>query len=114
MRLHNTTGDEMAWETRKRGGRYYTRGRKVNGRVIREYVGCGPAAIIAAAADQARIAERHAARVRARHVQEHCHSLEEPLEALDRICRTLSLIALNTAGYHQHHRGEWRKRREHS
>ena len=60
------------------------------------------------------IAERHAARVQARRVQAHCHRLEEPLDALDRICRTLSLIALNTAGYHQHHRGEWRKRREQS
>ena len=105
--------NEMGWETRKRGGRYYTRSSKVDGRVIREYLGCGPVAVLAAAADQARIAEREAARVQAQVAEEHFHSLEEPLDALDRTCRALALMALNGAGYHQHHRGEWRRRREH-
>ncbi len=103
----------MAWEKRKRGGIYFTRSHKVDGRVIREYFGCGRAAVLAAAADQARLAEREAARVQARSIEAHFHSLEEPLDALDRTCRALALMALNGAGYHQHHRGEWRRRREH-
>ena len=40
------------WEKRQRGGLYYTRSRKVGGRVVREYVGTGPLAGIAALMDE--------------------------------------------------------------
>src|SRR5256885_1095839 len=38
----------VGWD---KGGRYYTRSRKINGQVVREYVGSGPAADAAARSD---------------------------------------------------------------
>jgi hypothetical protein len=42
----------MGWEVRPNGRRYYTRSRKVNGKVVRSYVGTGVVGQMAAAADE--------------------------------------------------------------
>ncbi len=42
----------MAWESRERGGLYYTRSRREWGRVVRTYYGTGPIADQAAAQDE--------------------------------------------------------------
>ena len=101
----------MAWETRQRGGRYYTRSKKVNGRVVREYVGVGPAAELAAASDAQVRAQRQAQQAAWRVEQERIESAIAPREEFCDVVETLARASLLLAGYHRHHRGEWRRKR---
>jgi hypothetical protein len=102
----------MGWESRSRGGRYYTRSRRVGGRVVREYVGGGLLGELAAQQDaherQARQQQQHTwLQVQAR-VQAADATLADLCERTDFLVRA----ALLSAGYHQHHRGDWRRRRD--
>ena len=101
----------MGWETRRGQGRYYTRSRKVNGRIIREYVGTGLLAELAAQQDAETRAQRLAERERLQHEAARWASTGAPLSELSRLLDGLTAAALIAAGYHQHHRGAWRKRR---
>ena len=102
----------MAWETRGRGTRYYTRSRRVNGRVVRQYFGAGLIGELAAEMD----ADRRAELERKRHAweaeREEFEAIDEQVKELDQACASLMRSVLEEAGYHQHKRGEWRKRRD--
>lgn len=101
----------MAWETRKCGGRYYTRSRRVNGRVVREYIGTGPVAELIAAQCE----ERRRIRDERRAVwNAHTEDLESITALVDRCWKGVSGLTaavLVDNGFYRHHRGEWRKRR---
>jgi hypothetical protein len=105
----------MAWETRQRGTRYYTRSRKVAGRVVREYVGRGIVGELAAREDAERKAQRLAdlaRRQEARRREEaEARGLCALLADLDAAATTLTAATLGAAGYHRPNRGVWRKRR---
>ena len=101
----------MGWERRQRGGRYYTRSKKVNGRVVREYVGKGFTGELAAAADERERAQREAQQAAWRAECERIESAIAPLEEFCDAVETLARASLLLAGYHQHHRGEWRRKR---
>ena len=101
----------MGWERRDRGGRYYTRSRKVQGRVVREYVGTGPVAEMIAEIDNTKLAQRVARREALRAEQKRMASVEAPVSDLCDIGDLVARAALMLAGYHRHKRGEWRKRR---
>jgi hypothetical protein len=100
------------WERRERGGLYYTRSRKENGRVIREYVGGGVLGELAArmdAEDRRRRQEEAAA------WREEQERLEEFAGLVDELCEDIETIvrcALLAAGFRRHKRGEWRRKRE--
>ena len=101
----------MPWETNRRGFRYYTRTLKGNGRRLRRYFGNGPAAERAAAEDRQGRAERAAAAERRRAERAHLIQAGAPVRALSDCTDLLTRATLVAAGYWQHDRGEWRKRR---
>ena len=101
----------MAWEKRERGGVYYTRSKKVGGRVVRHYVGGGTLGKIAALEDEY---ERRRRDEDAAYWKGETERLERDaaflreLEAATKILATAHLLA---AGYHRH-KGQWRLLRE--
>jgi hypothetical protein len=98
----------MGWD---RG--YYYRVRKVSGRVVREYVGAGRVGELAAQLDAAERGERAAEGAARRAEQAEMDALDAPLNELNDLVELLAQAALLAAGYRQHKRGEWRKRRSH-
>ena len=101
----------MAWETRQRGGSYYTRSVRQGGRVLREYIGTGETAELIAACDEHDRAARSLARAAERAERDRIGRADMPLADLDALTETLARLALVAAGYHRHHRGDWRRRR---
>ena len=100
------------WEHRDRGGSYYTRSHKVAGRVVREYVGTGPLAELAAELDAEERRQRQEQRQVWREELERMEALEGSIEELCEASEVLARAALVVAGYRRHNRGEWRKKRE--
>src|SRR4051812_8470226 len=101
----------MSWSQ----NRYYSRSRKVNGRVYREYVGCGIAGQMAAqfdALERERLAAERAAKRKAwEDERAELEALDAQLQALGDLADLVARAALVAAGFQQHKRGEWRKKR---
>lgn len=100
----------MGWESRGGGGRYYTRSRRVAGRVVREYVGSGPGAELEAIQDELARRDRKAAREKWQAIVEQVDLADRELARYSRETDRLMRAALLAAGYHQHDRGTWRRR----
>ena len=101
----------MAWERRERGGVYYTRSKKVGGRVIRQYVAGGTLGKIAALEDEY---ERLRREEDAAYWKEETERLKQDaafLQELEAVTKVLATAHLLAAGYHTHKR-QWRLRHE--
>ena len=98
----------MGWD---HNGRYYTRSRRENGRVVREYVGGGTVGRLAARFEVLKWQEREAERAAAKAARDADAALDAPLDELDDLATLLAEAALIAAGYRKHNRGEWRKTR---
>ena len=100
----------MAWETIGKYC-YYTRSRRVGSRVVRESFGKGSEAHLAAALDERRRRQREARWAQRR---QECNRWGMWADALQRLIEVSNLLvraALLAAGFHQHQRGAWRRRK---
>jgi len=99
----------MPWEQGSRGKPYYTRTHRIGGKRVREYLGSGPAAHAAAAADALKRAERRA-RIEDRHKEQaRLHAVDGMVLELFELAGLIADAALVTGGYYKHG-GEWRLR----
>ena len=99
----------MSWEVRG-GKKYYTRSRRVDGRVLREYVGGGLAGEYAAELDAEARARRQHALNRDRELQRQDEELDKETEEFDSAADNVARAILLVTGNYQHNRGEWRRR----
>jgi hypothetical protein len=108
--LQREVASAVAWEKRERGGRYYTRSRRSpqDGHVVREYVGSGPLAELAARSDRAKreLAEAE----REKEEMERLKALAAPVLEVSEAAEILAHAHLIAAGYHRH-KGEYRRAR---
>jgi len=87
----------MGWETR-RGRLYYYRKRRIDGRVVSEYIGDGP------------YAHQMASPKRRPPRDDAFDELDQLIEANEGKIKTLVAAAYVAGGYHQH-KGQWRIKR---
>jgi len=101
----------MAWEKRERGGLYYTKSRKVAGRVKREYVGGGTIGEIAAEADRIKRESREVEALLVKEEKERLEALASPILELSEAAGILAQAHLVASGFRRVG-GHWRQRRE--
>src|SRR5262245_56131522 len=95
-----------------RNGRpYLYRSVRRDGRVTSEYVASGIDARLTAALEADERDGREFDREQARAERREADALERALDEMADRARALARDALTAAGYHQHHRGEWRRKR---
>jgi len=100
----------MGWETR--GGRsYYYRKERSGGRVRSVYVGGGQIAVFRAMLDKESRDEEDGRRAEARAARALDEAIDQTLEGLGGMIKTLQTAALLAEGFHTHKR-QWRRTRD--
>jgi hypothetical protein len=97
----------VAIETRANGKQYFYRSRRIDGRVVREYVASGPEATVAAEADRQERQQREAAQAAERRELDLINAALEPLAAFEHVFEITLEAALSASGFHKH-KGQWR------
>lgn len=97
----------MGWDKQL----YYTRSIRKNGRITREYVGGGQIGHLAARFDLLARQARKSKRAEFVAEREGIYAIEAPVEEFSEMTDDILRAVLLAAGFHQHKRGEWRKKR---
>jgi hypothetical protein len=106
----------MAYDRKKAGrsGGYYYQSVRVDGRAVKRYVGNGPEAERLAA----EVEQRRLKRLAEKQLLDRDRNLlagpRASLVQLNRLVQLLAQASLILAGFHNHHRGTWRKDRCHA
>jgi hypothetical protein len=100
----------MAWESRD-GRLYYYRSRRDVRKVRKEYCGSGLTGALAEGKADQECAERKEQHRRTEEWRKAWEADCRALEEFDRLVDMAVRASLSQAGYHQHQRGEWRRRR---
>lgn len=104
----------MGWENRN-GKRYYYSKKRINGRVVSMYAGNSVLAELEESVNELAALQREQRRLDQQiAAAEFTELAETPPDLLDCIAqaKVATVAALTAAGYHQHKRGEWRKKRD--
>ena len=99
----------MAWETRF-GRQYYYRGRRMNGRIEKVYLGAGSVAVRAAEKDAAAKARRAAEKAELAALEGRLAGVDQLGVEVHRGTDMLAEAMLLALGFREHH-GQWRKKR---
>lgn len=100
----------MGWEQRG-NGLYYYRKRRIGDTVVSEYVGRGELAQLIATLDALEREEREAEQEAWREHRDEIAAVDQMLDEIQEVVRTLTRAYLLAAGYHTH-KGQWRRRRK--
>jgi hypothetical protein len=100
----------MSWENRA-SNRYYTRTRREHGRVIREYVGTGQLAELAAYHDRTLHEARRDRSIQIRVRLDEVKAAKASLKKVRKRVWSQFLLSMTQFGFHLHARSTWRKRR---
>lgn len=99
----------MGWENRNRS-QYYYRKRRVNGRVVSEYVGNGLAGELAEIFDAEDRQEAEYKRRETQKQKRQAAAMDRQAGEVEKLTRAFTQACLLLAGYHTH-KGQWRKKR---
>lgn len=96
----------MGWEK----GKYYTRSKKVKGKVVREYIGGGEFAYLISEMDRIEQQEWEEKWATMRTEREEDRKREKSITGYFTSINDVLTEALIAAGYHKH-KGQWRRKR---